>query len=735
MTRIFLFIAFALWSTYAQGQGHLAPDSAGLKNADNDPAKEEIRELYYEVLPLSGKLPVQLKVFRNTNGYFNIHLAYTHPAGEFPDSTYTVKSVINLNEHFSFAEFDVIVKQLVAGIPAAQDQKQIADYRLSDLYMSIMQKIKNKNSPELIDLRSRLDAYEQMDERQAIGGVFKLKNDTVSTYRTLQAIRPLRNIWLKARRQMIRGTLRPDTAAPAGWIAQPGRKEENYERVRNEVVRYQKRLNPAADSNAGETRRTALLAVSAHLPTALSNRLAGPSAVPDANSSDPDQIRRQPVQPLTLRDSLIHMVAEKDPYLIAWRKRRSFKKLVMAHLTEKTKGAFILDSAFFKFFNNAVDKMAIYGTYYSDTANGKRPGRRIAHNHPIRAHNNSFGLRALNVRTNQHFVVNSGSVNQYSIRLSDLFEYVPQNENFSYIVKDQSFMLRAGGPQQNQAQALRRRSLYDYLTAITFLDFLGLNNNLNNNFIQLEGRSRFPLRLSTAERPAWMANTIWLPMFEAYLNASFVNGNNINGAKSQVFAQNKDTLFYDYFDLVRNYNIKTGFSLGLAAFQFKSIHSRIYVNWEGKMYRTAFSYTSISERADSIYDTNIFSLSQGLSLLFEYRPDFNIGADLRLSWEPGVRPLSNKNNTLKYIAGQGPVFKDAAYKFQPLGRKEKGVLGLELNAYTFINPLKEKNDGLFFRLAAYTNRSLTQISPYLLIGYATSLKGLVKKNSEAGKIP
>jgi len=276
--------------------------------------------------------------------------------------------------------------------------------------------------------------------------------------------------------------------------------------------------------------------------------------------------------------------------------------------------------------------------------------------------NRSFGLRGLNVN-DYFFTVNKGTKNEYAIKLSDLLTYTKHENNFSYLIKDQGITLTT---RTAPKVAMQRRALYNYLTLISFIDFLGISNSVNNNFIQIEGKARFLLKLSTVGNTETFSNLTLFPMFETYLNASFVNGNNVGGRKGNVFAnESADTLFYDHFDLLRNYNIKSGLTLGLFSLQYKSIHSRIYGAMDLKMFRTSFSFTKVNSGLDSLVQSNVFSLSYSPSVILEYRPDFNIGADLRLSMDINMSPLSFSSNELRFLPSKGPIYNDSQ-KFVPL---------------------------------------------------------------------
>lgn len=644
------------------------------------------KESYYETLIFRDTIPLELRVFRNSQNYFNVHIRYsiTEQNGESTsDSTKTIRSNINLNEELNYMEFKAVVLQLLQKIPHEVLKYNLStdptlEFQLSKIYDNILRKIKLKNSPEVNALKDRLEAYEQLDENFRYAGIFKIRKDTITTYANPIKIKSLRRQFMA--------------------------------------------LYNAYKSNKGRTDT-----LQASIDVALEQNKNESQAYNDSLVQRQVLTSRQNV----IRKSLFQLVdSAYFEHKILSAQRRDAKEFINQALRTKTKGKFIIDSVYIGLFNNAVDKMAIYGKFI-DTSKGYNVPQQTQYSYPIRANNTSFGLRSLNINTDRSFIVNSGRTNEYSIKLADLLEYVPYRDNYSYIVKDQSFMLRNDVDNPRTGIVLERRALYDYLTVITFLDFLGVNNNVNNNFIQIEGRARFPLKLSTNQLPRFAKGLTGVPMFEAYLNASFINGNNIGGRKSQVF---KDTtnhiLYYDHFDLLRDYNIKTGFSLGLFSQQYKQIHSRIYGVWDIKMFRTALSYTNITSQADSVYETNVFSLSHGPSLMFEYRPDFNMGADLRFSMDWNLSPFNFRNNELKYTAALGPIYQDTVYKYERIRKKQKIIYGFEFNTYSFLNPRREKNDGLFFRFAVYTNRKLNEISPYILAGYATSLKGLVKKSDK-----
>lgn len=641
-------------------------DSTGKKTIDSPQVKKEIVE---------EGLTYQREAIIVDDSTYQVVLTshkdkyYTLSVHSSTDSS-SVKSLIRLNPNFGFPVFRNLLFELLNKITLTKTKLQTkadVEFQVSALYNTFQDKVKIQTSPEVAQLKDQLSMYEGLlEEKYRYGGTIAIKNDTIVTYR-----------------HYVASVMRDEKKKLNRKIDYQQKKIDSLERI----IKKQESKNEEVEEN---------------------------ELFLDKKAKD-DISHRQDTIAVLLNLQQAHR--DKKAELIGERNN-------LENSYSKTDGIFIADSVFLEFFNSTVDKLAIYGRYIIDPKTGG-PSRQITYNDPIRAYNRSFGLRGLNI-TDYYFTVNRGSTNEYAIKLSDLLTYKKFKNNFSYIVKDQAVTLRADSV---KSQPLERRALYDYLSLITFVDFLGLSNAVNNNFIQIEGRARFPMHLSTRAGRTF-GNLTFLPMFETYLNASFVNGNNVGGRKGTIMMNPaRDTYFYDHFDLVRNYNIKGGMSLGIFSLQYKGIHSKIYGAVDLKMYRTSFGLTKVNSGLDSIINSNVYSLSYAPTIIFEYRPDFNIGADLRLSMDCNLSPLNFESGSMKYLPTKGPVT-EGENEYQGISKKQKIVYGLELNAYSFLTPNREKNDGIYFRFAIFTNRNITSISPYILAGYATSLKGLVKSSKK-----
>lgn len=651
-------------------------------------------EEYHELLFINNKT-YDLMIFRTEDKLYKISVTRdiswnykitTANAENSGQDTTKIMSNIPFDKNITYISFekvvvDIFITSLIPLIEDSNLKKNVVDDLKSQLpivYSNIFSKIKYNNSDEIKQLKDQLDKYSgELEDKYKYAGIVKIKSTRIPTYQHFTA-----NALERRRAEM-------------------NKENENIDSVL-ELLKVDKQF--------------------------LNEQLKKLKNLQSVNISKfyvqkYGVVNKQNIQPIEIEE-MITKISRQEDSLKQRLEENKFRKIKNKYT--RTAGVFEVDSVYLSVFNSAVDKLAFYGRYTRDTNIQNNAIRPITFNYPLNFYSRFFGFRAM-LSKPYYFIVNRGEINEYVIKISDLLDFTHYKTNHSYIVKDQSILL---DKDDNRSQNVERRTLYDYLTLITFIDFLGLSNSVNNNYIQIEGRTRFPLNLSTWAKMG-VSNVTLFPIFEAYLNSSFINGSNLGGRKTTVNSNaSGDTLFYDHFDLVRNYNVKTGLSLGLMSLNYRAIHSRIFFNWDLKMYRTSFSFDKINQGPDSVINSNIYSMSHGPSILFEYRPDFNIGADLRISADYNLSPLNFENNGYQFLPSKGPVFSNNSSQYQKIYKSKKNIYGLELNIYSFLSPRKERNDGIYFRMAFFTNYNISQISPYILAGYATSLKGLVKAKKE-----
>lgn len=324
---------------------------------------------------------------------------------------------------------------------------------------------------------------------------------------------------------------------------------------------------------------------------------------------------------------------------------------------------------------------------------------------------------------------------RYLVNVSDLIRVNAYRNHFTFMIKDDSYVVSRH--KDSLVEPYFRKSIYDYLTVTTFLDFLGVMEKTPNSLIQIEGKVRLPLRLMNSLNFK-RANNVWLPKLDAYLNAAFVNGSQPDNRFGAIFngaatPNSSDSLYIDQFDLVRKYNISTGIELGVFKKEIKSMNINMYFDYALRFWRTGLRYTIVDTTAlDQEDQFNAWSWAHGPVLRFEYRPDLNIGADLSCGFDFNQRILNSDNDNLAVRAIRGPLNKNISSpgSFSSILKpREKTNYKLELNVYYMVNP-RRSNGGLYFRLSNYFSYNFKQNFPQVLVGYSTRLSGMINNISQ-----
>jgi hypothetical protein len=315
----------------------------------------------------------------------------------------------------------------------------------------------------------------------------------------------------------------------------------------------------------------------------------------------------------------------------------------------------------------------------------------------------------------------------YYINVSDLIRLTPYHEHFTFMAKNDSYLLT----RKKNSVKYARREFYDYLTFTTFLDFLGVMERTPNSLIQMEGNLRMPLRLLNSRIRTSYSN-VWFPKIDVDLNATFINGSQADTRYGTIYNQSTtpaslDTLYIDNFDLVRKYNIRTGFELGIFKRENKSSSINLYMDYGLHFYRTTLRYLLLQEEGpDEEQRFNSWSFTHGPIVRAEYRPDQNIGADLSFEVNFNQKMLNSDNDNLYVYEVSGPLNKNHGRTgFEPANARLRHNFKMELNAYFLVNP-RRSNGGLYFRMANYFSYNFSQMFPQLMIGYSTRLTGMIK---------
>lgn len=427
----------------------------------------------------------------------------------------------------------------------------------------------------------------------------------------------------------------------------------------------------------------------------------------------------------------------------------------------KVKYKFTPQSASIRFFNNRVNKITVVGKVCDSILKSDKL---------YTITNNTFSIpfRYLIKKGGILPVIIDGYT--FDLECDDLLDLFPNENEYSYSVKNKSYELRP-----NQPIKVESRNLFDYFTGVVFSDFLGLNNS-NNNLLNLEGRIVVPLALVNKGRfnmPEY---------FEAYVNTTLSN-NQDPGIGEILWDSNAKTKI-PLFDFFKKRNIEAGLNLGLLSFEWRGISSTFTLDYGAQFYRTKLHQkksaidtttaptnssttdpnqviTSVSSfntlHSDAIDETvQMYAIGHGPKLKIEIRPQVNFGADLNIgllgynynglsknlttaynttSTTTSTATTSNNGVGTTTITPNTPLTTTLDFKHDILeySRTFYNTFYIVSNFYTKLNS-KETNGGLYFRLGAYYDFNTYTVSPQIMAGYATNLTSFINKFKSKNEI-
>lgn len=294
---------------------------------------------------------------------------------------------------------------------------------------------------------------------------------------------------------------------------------------------------------------------------------------------------------------------------------------------------------------------------------------------------------------------------EYYIDCNALLDYKPFENNYTYSLKNKEYELKAG-----EELKVEKRGLYDYFTAIIFSDFLGFNKEGGNSLLQAEGRVVIPanyVNLGRFNTPEYL---------EAYLNASIYNGQE-DGSGFVEFNVKDSSKNISSFELLRKNNVEAGLNIGFVSFEWKGISSSFILDYGIQMYRTKFR--TVKDTVTTNYQ--LYSISHGPKLKIEVRPQINFGADINFGLlglkysgsNKGLDMIEERNFRKEILTDNGTLY---------------NALFLTTNFYTKLSP-NDGNGGLYFRLGGYYDFHTKNVSPQVMVGYATNLTTFINKFS------
>lgn len=351
---------------------------------------------------------------------------------------------------------------------------------------------------------------------------------------------------------------------------------------------------------------------------------------------------------------------------------------------------FIPKNASIRFFNNRLNSIAVHGTI---------------NNKEYTLLNNRFSVPFRFINQNGSKLEVCYNKKKYLLDYNDLLDYNPEGSECSYTVKNKSYEIKKG-----QEIKVESRNLFDYFTGIIFTDFLGLNNS-TNSLLLAEGRVVIPM--AYRNRRIWNAPQY----FEAYLNTSVYNGQEEGQGfvewSNPILTGNTPTKI-SMFEFFKKRNIETGLNFGLGSLEWKNIASIITLDYGINFYRSRLKYIKDTLNTSETYQ--VYALGHGPKLKIEIRPQVNFGADINL----GVMGY-NFNGINKSIGYDN-------FKTDVIEQKNTlyNMAFLTTNFYTKLNN-KETNSGLYFRLAGFYDLKTSEVSPQIMVGYATNLTSFINK--------
>ena len=367
---------------------------------------------------------------------------------------------------------------------------------------------------------------------------------------------------------------------------------------------------------------------------------------------------------------------------------------------------FFIEGASIRFFNNRINTISVDGHVgiVKKTITFENKNNSI----PFRSLNSDKDKRFYNLKTNVNGV-------NYTLDCDEVLDYRHVDTEYNFTVKNKNYELKP-----NQEVKIESRNLFDYFTAIVFSDFLGINDTGNNSLLMAEGRAVIPLEVINR------GNINGPHYFEGYLNTSLYNGQ--EEGKNFVEWKSKDANGGAYdkiemFEFFKKKNVEAGLNFGIFALEWKGISTYVVLDYGVQFYRTRVRY--FKDDANNYDDYQVYSIGHGPKIKFEIRPQVNFGADLNIGFMGynynGINSKSNLNDELRnHVIDDKHVFLNNFY-----------ILS---NFYTKLND-KEKNNGLYFRLGGFYDFETSDISPQLMVGYATNLTSFINKFKKKDETP
>ena len=360
----------------------------------------------------------------------------------------------------------------------------------------------------------------------------------------------------------------------------------------------------------------------------------------------------------------------------------------------------LIHGASIRFFNNRINTLSVDGHVKGDDPSKTITFENVSNSIPFKYLNPDKGPKSYFLKVKVNDV-------QYKIDCDDILDYTRKGADNNRSVKNKSYALTP-----KDSVKIESRNLFDYFTAIIFSDFLGVNDTGNNSLLVAEGRAVIPLEYTNR------GNFNGPHYFEGYLNTSLYNGQEEGKNFVEWKSQAANGGNYDkiaMFEFYKKRNVEAGLNFGIFAIEWKGISTNIVLDYGVQFYRTRVRY--IKDAINTTEDYQVYSIGHGPKIKFEIRPQVNFGADLNIGFMGynynGINSGANLNDELRHhVINDKPTFLNSFY-----------ILS---NFYTKLND-KEKNNGLYFRLGAVYDFETSDVSPQIMVGYATNLTSFINK--------
>ncbi|UOY05381.1 hypothetical protein L0P88_15655 [Muricauda sp. SCSIO 64092] len=375
-----------------------------------------------------------------------------------------------------------------------------------------------------------------------------------------------------------------------------------------------------------------------------------------------------------------------------------------------------IKEAFVHFFNNKATTIFIQAVYHSNGTEEKLTFLNNEYSIPIRAFNFYRPDRKDRTKTNTYeLAAKTKGKESIVVAINDVFDYV-NNNGFNYSVANTEVTLNTQDESKTRKAIIQRR-FFDFFTGVVYSDLLGVNSENSNSLLNAQASLLIPMNQKNSRK--WTATRQFLTTANIALNNSFDDESRFIG-----FTDGDEV---NHFDLLRKNNLNARIALDIITYESKGWFLNTSLGFSGAFYRTGFRNTLEAEAGDNITEGQVFSLTYGPYINFEFRPQTNFGADITFSLENFTFNDSQEINGRDFA--NEILVNDESQDFL----FKHNLLGVTANFY-WLTDQNKRTGGIYARLAATYHTPTSSIFPQVFVGYATNLTSFVNKfNSDKDK--